>query len=402
MSKAEKDLYRLIHPATFRFYDPWLQTLKENMGHERLLAVNGRHPDGSVDFRVRYKDSTVESLEDFNNNVAIVPIWPIGMAGYSHREVQMMILETFDAVTNPIQDKTIINRGIAISPYYGGRSDHPSTTIDGQIVSGESLSARLFPKLLAASGCNELITLDIHSDKATDLICKANIEHLNITALPDFVDDLFNNKIITKDTLNKVRVACLDYGSLQRNILLTLLLGLDPKETVAVFDKSRDIRGEIIMEMVYPDRSDFFENTTVLSADDLGDTLGSALNLTNYIEMSGARELHFLATHGVLSHPALDNLDLIRRTSVFQGLHVTDSLPFALFDYEGEPGVRVIEPSTAKLFSEIVPAVIEYGAKKIANNPNILSQTPYEHLIPYILNPKDKEQVMKDFLNNKY
>lgn len=412
MSKVETSdshILRVVHPTFYRFYDEYTKILRDLLHHGRLTGLDRRFPDGSPGFRIKYGDGTVDSLDGTEGVTALVPFWFTEMAGWRTREVFMMVLETFYALKRPCSDqKAIAKRAIGICPYYGGRSDHPSLNTDGQTMVGETIYGQMVAEFLAKAGCDELITLDLHSYEDARFLKESGIPHLNLTALPllaNYIQSDNRLQNLIGQNLESCTTVSLDYGSLQRNIHWAKLLGMCPvREHIVICEKRRNHLGKTEMEIIFPKvlspeypTKSMFEKT-LFCLDDLVDTAGSLIDLMRIVDHNRADRLYFLATHGSLSFPAVENIEHLSKNSRFGGIYVSDSLPTAKYDFEGTAGIEVIGPSTATIIANIIPAVLQFGAGTIGENPDILRGTSFEHLLPYILMPQPKEQVLENFL----
>jgi ribose-phosphate pyrophosphokinase len=96
----------------------------------------------------------------------------------------------------------------------------------------------------------------------------------------------------------------------------------------------------------------------VIIVDDMADTLGTVKKASELIIQNGAASVRAVATHGILSGKAFENLD----TSPFDELIVSDSIPQCI-----HPKLKVV--SCAKLLSH---TIIALNQKKSIHEVNLV------------------------------
>ncbi|MGI8685311.1 MAG: ribose-phosphate diphosphokinase [Acidimicrobiales bacterium] len=187
----------------------------------------------------------------------------------------------------------------AVCPYYGyARQDRKA---EGR----EPITAKLVSDLLKAAGANRVVSVDLHSGQIQGFF-DGPVDHL--TAMP---------------------------------VLLEYLAGYDPQELVIVApDEGRAKvasrfaeRLDADLAVVYKKRShgvvearevigDVAGRRCVL-IDDMIDTAGTIVAAADMLASRGAGEVWAMATHGVLSGPAIDRL----KNSSLTRIVVTNTLP---------------------------------------------------------------------------
>jgi ribose-phosphate pyrophosphokinase len=189
----------------------------------------------------------------------------------------------------------------AVCPYYGyGRQDRKSA-------GREPISARLVADCLKVAGADRVLAVDLHSgqiqgffDGPFDHLTAANVleEHLRTYAPKELV-------IVSPDT-GRTKV--------MEKFASALNAG------TAVVDKRRDpVTGQVTTRGVLGDVA----GRMCVIVDDEIDTAGTICKAAEQISNAGASEIWAVATHGVLSDPAVDRL----KNSIFARVVVTNTVP---------------------------------------------------------------------------
>ncbi len=246
-----------------------------------------------------------------------------------------IIQSTFQPVDNLFELLMLIdaakrasaNRVIAVIPYFGfarqDRKDKPRTAI----------GAKLVANLLTAAGVDRIMTLDLHADQIQGFF-DVPVDHLY--ASPIFVPYL-------KDlNLPNMVIAAPDMGGTKRANAYARFLN---KEMVICY-KSRRIANEIDDYKVIGD----VKGKDVIIVDDMIDTAGTVTIAASIMDKEGASSIRVIATHGVLSGPAIDRIMKSPITEVI----VTNSIP----QKHNCPKVKVL--SIASLFSQVIQKVYTF------------------------------------------
>ncbi|MCL4374245.1 hypothetical protein M1523_00115, partial [Patescibacteria group bacterium] len=208
----------------------------------------------------------------------------------------------------------------------------------------------------------------------------AGIEMLPLTAAQLFADYL-------KQTMtpgSQHRVVALDKGSLQRSLKFADAMGVDPVKQMVVLDKTRGVDGKIDeLSVVYGS----LEGADVIIYDDIIDTSGSIGKTCKKLKDEyGCRSITVLATHGVLSYPAVDNIIRYLGEGIVDRLIISDSLPNAQFNLQEIPGVEVVE----------VGGLLAEAAKTVASS-SVGAARQDEKLSSHLLTPQAKQAVWEEF-----
>jgi ribose-phosphate pyrophosphokinase len=190
----------------------------------------------------------------------------------------------------------------AVVPFYGyARQDKKGRP-------REPISARLMGDLFVAAGADRIVSVDLHTGQIQGFV-DAPFDHL--TALPVFVDYLMKSHdgpttVVSPDT-GRVKLAARYANHLNAE--------------VAFIHKRRraDVRNEVAaLELVGEIR-----DRHCIIVDDMIDTAGTATAAANLVMERGALSVRLLATHGVLSDPAVDRL----KNAPISEVVITNTLP---------------------------------------------------------------------------
>ncbi len=192
-------------------------------------------------------------------------------------------------------------RVTAVIPYFGygrqDRKDQPRVPI----------SSRVMIDIITAMGINRIITMDLHSTQIQ-----------GFTKIP--FDHLYSRMVlldaIKKEGFDPVNSAVLapDIGSAAISQAYAKRLGMH----FALIDKRRYAPNQAAISHLIGE----LKNKNVLIIDDMIDTAGTTVNAAEAAMEQGAKSVTAIATHGVLSGPALDRL----RESSIRKIIITDTI----------------------------------------------------------------------------
>jgi ribose-phosphate pyrophosphokinase len=218
----------------------------------------------------------------------------------------------------------------AVCPYYGySRQDRKAT-------GREPITAKLVADMLQAAGADRVVSVDLHSGQIQGFF---DVPFDHLTAMPVLVDDLLRN-----GTENLVVVAP-DAGRVKVAERFSQHLGAD-----LAFVHKRRPRGTA-NEVVALDVVGEVEGRRCVLVDDMIDTAGTICAAAELLMERGAAETWAMATHGILSDPALAKLE----KSPIARVVITNTLPLAEDRRIGKLEVL----SVAKLIADAIDAVFE-------------------------------------------
>ena len=220
----------------------------------------------------------------------------------------------------------------AVMPYYGyARQDRKS---QGR----EPITAKLVADLFTAAGADRLMSVDLHSSQIQGFF-DGPVDHL--TAMYVLLDHLKENA--TGDYV----IVAPDTGRTKVAEQAAKRVGVD----MAAVYKRRDKRAFSAVEARGVMGEEAVAGKLCVVIDDMIDTAATICAAADVLVERGATEVWAMATHGVLSGPAVDRL----KNSQISRLIVTDTLPIP-----SEKQLETLEVvSIAPLLAAAIDAVFE-------------------------------------------
>jgi len=206
---------------------------------------------------------------------------------------------------------------------------------DKKSASREPISARLIADLLTKSGIDRIITMDLHSDQIQGFF-DVPVDHL--TAIP-----LLASYINDKNLVNPVVIAP-DTGRAKTAKKIADRINAP----LAILHKTRPEHNKTAITHIVGD----VKGKTCIFVDDMVDTAGTATSGVDTLMANGAnKEIYMVATHGILSGPAVEKfLKAGMKEVVF-----TNSVPIP--DSKKFPGLKIL--SAASLLGEAIKRAYE-------------------------------------------
>ena len=216
-----------------------------------------------------------------------------------------------------------------VMPFYGyARQDKKSR-------GREPISARLISDLFATAGADRLMAVDLHTAQIQGFF-DGPVDHL--FALPILAEYLE-----ARVDLTRVTVVAPDAGRVRVCERWTDRLGCP----LAIIHKRRDpdVANQVkVLEVV-----GMVEGRTCILVDDMVDTGATIVNAAEALFEQGADQVIVMATHGVLSGAAVDNLKNSRISEVV----VTNTLPIPQEKRIDKLTVLSIAPLIARAINEV-------------------------------------------------
>ena len=217
----------------------------------------------------------------------------------------------------------------AVIPYFGyARQDRRVRS------SRVPISAKLVADMIAESGVDRVLTVDLHSEQIQGFF---DISVDNIYGSPVLLDD------IERRNYDNVMVVSPDIGGVVRARALAKQLNdadlaiIDKRRPKANVSEVMNIIGEV-------------EGRTCILMDDMVDTAGTLCSAAKALKDGGAARVIAYCTHPVLSGKALDNIN----SSELDELVVTDTIPL---NEETKKCNKIRQLSMAKLLAEAMRRV---------------------------------------------
>ena len=207
----------------------------------------------------------------------------------------------------------------------------------------EPITARLMFDLFRTAGANRLVTVDLHAAQEQGFF-DGPVDHLiAMPVLVDYIRDRFSNE------LGNVAVVSPDAGRIRVAEQWAQRLGGGP---LAFVHKTRDITrpNKAVANRVVGD----VKGKDCVLVDDLIDTAGTIAGACHVLRDAGAKSVTVVATHGVLSGPAVDRLKNCGASEIV----LTDTVPIP--EEKRWDGLTVL--SIAPLLASAIRAVFEDGS----------------------------------------
>ena len=218
----------------------------------------------------------------------------------------------------------------AVCPYYGySRQDRKAT-------GREPITAKLVADMLSAAGADRVVSVDLHSGQIQGFF---DVPFDHLTAMPVLVEELRRHG--TEDLV----VVAPDAGRVKVAERFSQHLEAD----LAVVHKRRPRGSANEVEALHVVGE--VDGRRCVLIDDMIDTAGTICAASDLLADRGASEVWAMATHAVLSDPALQRLDKSALTRVV----VTNTLPIP----EERRIAKLEVLSVAKVIADAIDAVFE-------------------------------------------
>ena len=215
-----------------------------------------------------------------------------------------------------------------VIPYYGlarqDRKDKPRAPIGAKLVANR----------LTAAGATRIMTMDLHADQIQGFF-EIPVDHLYASTI--FID------YIQSLNIENLTIASPDMGGAKRAKNYAGHLGAE----VVIAYKERK-KANVVEEMFLI--GDVKDRNVVL-IDDMIDTAGTLCKAADILMEKGAKTVRAMATHGVLSGKAYENIEKSQLLEVI----VTDTIPV---NTELSSKIKVL--SCAPLFADVMRSVHEH------------------------------------------
>ena len=219
----------------------------------------------------------------------------------------------------------------AVCPFYGyARQDRKA---EGR----EPITARLIADLFRAAGAKRMVSIDLHSGQIQGFF-DGPVDHL--TAMPvleKYVrDHASNGMVIVSPDAGRVKVAerfAQHLSDMDADV--AFINKRRPKGTMNV-SEAKEVIGEV-------------DGRVCIITDDMIDTGGTVVSAAELLLKRGASEVWVMATHGVLSGPAIERL----RNSPFKRIVLTNTLPTPTTDQIPQLEVLSIAPIIGEALSAV-------------------------------------------------
>ena len=219
----------------------------------------------------------------------------------------------------------------AVMPYFGYARQ------DRKVQARAPITAKLVATLIQAAGIDRVLTMDLHAGQIQGFF---DVPVDNLYVQPLFYHYIHDH-ILTRDPSQTVIVSP-DAGGVERARNYAKRLGCG----LAIIDKRRDRPNESEVLHIVGDVKD----KVAVLIDDMIDTAGTLTKGGSAVKEHGAKAVWAMATHPVLSGPAITRL----QASEFHKVVVTDTIPL---NGEAEAADLIQMMTVAPLFAEAIRAI---------------------------------------------
>lgn len=213
----------------------------------------------------------------------------------------------------------------AVMPYYGYARQ------DRKVAPRTPITSKLVADLMVAAGVDRVVSVDLHAGQIQGFF---NIPFDHLYAMPVMLDD-YLRKNFGEDSV----VVSPDAGGVERARAYSKRLNAG----LAIIDKRRE-RANVseVMNIIGE-----VTGKKCVIVDDMIDTAGTLCGAARALADKGATQIVAVATHGVLSGPAIERIKESPLTEVV----VTDTMPLS---EEARKCGKVKQVSIAKLLGEAI------------------------------------------------
>lgn len=220
---------------------------------------------------------------------------------------------------------------IAVIPYFGwarqDRKDRPRVPI----------GAKMVANLLAAAGCDRVMTADLHADQIQGFF-DFPVDHIYASSI--FLPYLRDLK------LEHLSIAAPDMGGAKRANAYSRILGCP----LIICHKSREKANVVGSMTAIGD----VEGRNIVIIDDMIDTAGTITKAADMLIDKGALSVRALATHAVLSGPAFERISASKLKEVI----ISDTIPLKPSPDKDCSKIKVL--SVADIFADVIDKVYNY------------------------------------------
>ena len=335
--------YDIVHFSETQTFGDMVSAILEGKPDKNLILVTGRtHPKLASDVAEQLGIDILETTAyDFANGEMYVRYTE------SVRGADVFVLQTHaDLVNKSIMEQLIMIDALkrasarsitAVCPLLGySRQDKKHR-------GREPISCRLIFDLLKTAGADRIMSVDLHAAQSQGFF-DGPVDHLiAMPVLVDYIRDRFSNE------LGNVAVVSPDAGRIRVAEQWAQRLGGGP---LAFVHKTRDITrpNKAVANRVVGD----VKGKDCVLVDDLIDTAGTIAGACHVLRDAGAKSVTVVATHGVLSGPAVDRLKNCGASEIV----LTDTVPIP--EEKRWDGLTVL--SIAPLLASAIRAVFEDGS----------------------------------------
>jgi ribose-phosphate pyrophosphokinase len=295
---------------------PLAQKISDKLGKTLGHATVKRFSDGEV-------------FVEINENVRGRDVYVIQSTCRPVNETLMEFLVMIDALKRASAKEIT-----AVVPYYGYARQ------DRKVAPRTPISAKLVADLFTTAGATRMVSMDLHAGQIQGFF---NIPFDNLFSSPVIIDYV-RREIAPMGPMVFVSP---DAGGVERVRAYSKRV----EATVAMIDKRRTGPNVAKAMSVIGD----VKGKIAVIIDDMIDTAGTLTEAVNAVLEHGATKVFAVATHGVLSGPAIQRLI----DSPVEKVVVTDTIPLT---EEARNSGKIVQLSVADLFAEAIYRIHNYDS----------------------------------------
>jgi len=307
--------------------------LLSGSSHPALAKKISEHlerPLGAVDIR-RFSDG--EIFAEIKENVRGRSVYLIQSTCAPVNDSLMELLIMMDALKRASAKEINV-----ITPYYGYSRQ------DRKVSPRTPISAKLTADLLTVAGASRIVSVDLHAGQIQGFF---NIPFDNLYAMPVLLEHLKKSSLLKGVPEEELVIVSPDAGGMMRSRGLAKRMNAN----VALIDKRRTGPNVAMAMNIVGD----VEGKTAIILDDMIDTAGTLTEAANAVLKNGAKRVIAVATHGVLSGPAIERLE----KSNIERVILTDTIPLSA---AAQACKKIEQVSIAPLLAEAINRIHHYDS----------------------------------------
>ena len=268
-----------------------------------------KHHKGGILLKDHFKlisGSANRELAEEVARILKVPLTPVEIKKFQDGEIYCRVLESVRGCdvfiiqptsTDPnhnLMELLIIvdalkrsspDRITAVIPYFGYCRQDKKTK------PREPITAKLIANMIEVAGVQRVITFELHVAQVQGFF---DIPSDNLDVIPQFAEYIADKK------LRNIVIVSPDAGGAARARYYAKVFNAP----IAIVDKRRPMQNIAKVENVIGD----VKGKIAIIVDDMIDTAGSITEAASILKKFGAKEVYAIATHGVLSNPAIERI----------------------------------------------------------------------------------------------
>lgn len=226
---------------------------------------------------------------------------------------------------------------------------YPYARADKKVDGRTSIGGALVARLMKAVGANRIVSMDLHAEQIQGFI---DLPFDNLEAIDpfiEFIEKTYFGEMTKKERNEKYILVSPDGGGVKRVEKYAKKLEMN----FVIMHKQRDYtKSSTVLHSVLVGAVDNVVGKTAIIIDDIIDTMGTMLSAANELHKKGIKNVIIMATHGILSGPAIDR---INAAELITNVIVTNTLP-QKNNQDKCPKLQVVD--TSFIFAEVIRRLV--------------------------------------------